>query len=147
MINDGYREDTANILLNVYIKNYDYALSANGNTHLWHEIIPLENPRKTIENYFQTLERILELKKEGKNVLIHCSAGKHRTGLTAMLIEVANKGGTLSDEEILSQYLNFIKFNWHGKASTKTRYMIVLNSIIRSLPFQDFSRRWQQSLD
>lgn len=58
--------------------------------------------KQSIQQILQLITQYLEQNPNGK-ILIHCTAGKDRTGMVCMLLQIVT--GFFSDEDIITQYI------------------------------------------
>lgn len=138
----GKSVERANHEIEFYEQNLEYAQGVSRQSLPYTSYFPLDQPSNTIAGYFEALERIRELRHEKKKVLLHCSVGKHRTGLMAMLIKVLNQGGSISNAQKLDLYFEFIDRNWNEEAASRIQHMFALPLIVKSAPFQRLASKW-----
>lgn len=129
--------------INFYKLHLEYAVAVEKKKFKWLQLIPIDGPQNSLHNYFRALEALLEFRKDGKKALFHCTVGKHRTGLLAMIVKVLESGGTLSEESKTDLYLEFVKRNWNRRPQSRVQHLVILPAITRSKPFVTLAKRWQ----
>lgn len=140
---DRWHESKVRGFLHYYEAEPAFTLSANTNPQGWHQFIGLGKPNMFLDKYFDVLNYLLEKRKEGKKVLIHCNLGKHRTGLISMLVK-ALEADEITDDFLLGLYQEYLRFNWNEKAVSRVQYMVALPMIVRSKPFQELKAKWKK---
>jgi len=131
----------------------DYGkICLNAEKESWHTVIPVISSTSSMKEIFQALELIYEQKLMRKNVCFHCHAGKHRTGIVAMLIILADLDESIySDEDKMEDEImpkivqNYYEHTWNGKCSTKSKVVAALTVVKKSVIFKEFRQKWQSS--
>lgn len=123
-----------------YEEHLEYAQAITRDRLAYGSFYPLNDPRVSIGGFLDALRKVVQLRREGKKVLIHCSIGKHRTGLLSMLLRSLESKGEVTPSFRQELYREFVRRNWSEWAETYTQYAIVLPMILRSTPYQEIAQ-------
>jgi len=96
-----------------------------------------------VKSVFEVLEKIYQSKKDGKTTCFHCAHGKHRTGIVAMLIQIASLE-KIEPKKLDEVYEEFYHHTWFNGCASRYEYREVIPIIIKSQPFIDFRKKWRK---
>ncbi len=132
----GFAPARAASEISFYERHLTYAQAVTNRTLPYQRHFLLNHPKDELEGFFTALVQVLEIQAQGKSILFHCSIGKHRTGLLAMLVKAVKKDGLLTRSELENLYIEFIRHNWNDKPVTRLQYLFFFPLILKSKPFK-----------
>lgn len=132
----GFAPARAASEVSFYERHLSFAQAVTARRLSYHRHFLLNHPKDELHGFFTALEQVLKIQAEGKSVLFHCSIGKHRTGLLAMLVKAVKKDGLLTRAELEDLYTEFIRHNWNAQPVTRLQYLFFFPLILKSQPFK-----------